>query len=211
MGARRIRMEKKEVKENMTNKLPWIAATIIIVAAIGAWVVFGGAPATPPGTATITGIAGTGTVFAAGIPPANESGIENVYIITPGYTETENLSGHANIIGVIESDTDSCDIDYETTFHIVVAVKAGSDNMAYVTVENMNVGLAITGSFTASDENAGDSSLSHMAASPHENSGYSSGTGWLRINAIWDNNGTGYVLHAGDSITLENIRLWGWG
>jgi post-segregation antitoxin (ccd killing protein) len=212
MGAPKI--GKKGGEKEMTSKLPWAAAVLIVAAVgLGAWAIWGGEPAVPtppPGTASITGIAGPGTVFGAGIPASTASGIENVYIITPGYTETDNLSGHANIIGVIEADTGTDNIAYDTTFHIVVAVKAGSDNMAYVTVDNMKVGLGITGSFSLTDENAGDTTASHMAGWSHDNNGYGTTSGWLRINAVWDNNGTGYQLPAGGSITLQIIMLWGW-
>ena len=202
---------KKGGEKEMTSKLPWAtAAVIIVVAAIGAWALWGQAPAAPPGTASITGIAGAGTVFAGDVPGGNASGIENVYIMEPGYTETDNLSGDANVLGVITTGGGSVNIAYDTTFHIVVAVKAGSDNMAYVRIDNMNVGLAITGSFSVGDENAGDSTQSQMAAWSHDNSGYDTGSGWLRINAVWDNNGNGYTLPAGGSIDIENIRLWGW-
>ncbi|GAG54256.1 unnamed protein product [marine sediment metagenome] len=194
----------------MISKLPWVAAAtiIVVVVGLGAWALLGQAPA---GAATITAAAGQGVVFAGDIPAGNASGIENVYIIEHGtYTDTDNLSGHANILGVIEADLGSVDIAYETLFDIVVAVKAGSENMAYVRIDNMNVGLAITGSFAYSDENAGDSALSHMAAFSHDNSGYDTTSGWLRINAVWDNNGNGYTLPANGSIDIENIRLWGW-
>jgi len=209
VGAPRIRIEKKEVRKEMISKLPWVAAAtiIVVVVGLGAWALLGQAPA---GTASISAVAGQGVVFADVIPAGNASGIENVYIITPGYTETDNLSGHANIIGVIEADTGSVNIAYETTFHIVVAVKVGSDNMAYVRIDNMNVGLGAYGSFTIADENVDVSSEAHMAAWSHDNSGYDTTSGWLRINAVWDNDGTGYKLPANGTLNLENINLWGW-
>lgn len=191
----------------MTSKLPWatVSVIIIIVAAIGAWAIFGGAPAAPPaGAATITAIAGQGTVFAAGIPAGTASGIENVYIIATGtYTKTDNLSGNANILGVIEADGGSVNIDYETAFDIVVAVKVGTDNMAYAVLENMNVSIAVSGSFSITEENTTDKNL-------FENSGYGTTTGWVRVNAVWDNAGSGYTLPADGSITLDPIKLWGW-
>ncbi len=208
-GAPRIKMEKKEVRKEMTSKLPWVAAAtiIVIVVGLGAWTLLGQAPA---GTATITGIAGTGTVFAASIPLDTASGIENVYIIQHGnYNENDNLCGNENILGVITATLGSVNIAYETSFDIVVAVKSGSDNMAYVTIDNMKVGLAITGSFTQTDENA-PGTYSHMAPVPYENSNYGTTSGWLRINAVWDNNNNGYKLPANGTLTLENINLWGW-
>jgi hypothetical protein len=205
VGAPRIKMEKKEVRKKMTGKLPWLAVAIILVAAVGAWAVFGGAPAAPPaGAATITAIAGQGTVFAAGIPAGTASGIENVYIIATGaYVDTENLSGDPDILGVITASGGSVNIPYETAFDIVVAVKAGTDNMAYAVLENMNVSIAVSGSFTITEENATNKSL-------FENSGYGTTNGWIRVNAIWDNGNAGYTLPAGGSITINPIKLWGW-
>jgi len=210
VGTSRIRTEKKEVRKEMTSKLPWVAAAIIIVVVvgIGACTLLGQAPAE---TTTISAVAGQGVVFAGGIPAGNASGIENVYIIAHGtYTDTDNLSGNANILGVIEATTGSVNIAYETSFDIVVAVKVGTDNMAYVSVDNMNVSLAASGSFTITEENAGGSANSHKATTPYENSGYGTTSGWLRINCVWDNNGNGYKLPANGSITIDPIKLWGW-
>lgn len=217
MMLRAPSLEKREVRKAMASKLPWATATaFIIIAAIGTWAIFGGAPAAPPaGFATITATAGQGTVFAAGIPSGTASGIENVYIVdnSHGMGYNENFSGNENILGVITASAGSVNIPYETRFQIVVAVKVGSDNMAYVTKENMNVGLAAYGSFTIADENAqapNKHANAQLASYSHDNSGYGTTSGWLRINAIWDNGGAGYVLPAGGTLNLENIRLWGW-
>jgi len=210
VGASRVRTEKKEVRKEMTSKLPWVAAAtvIVIVVGLGAWALLGQVPA---GAASISAVAGQGVVFAGGIPAGTASGIENVYIIAHGtYTDTDNLSGDASILGVIEATTGSVNIAYETSFDIVVAVKVGTDNMAYVHVDNMNVSLAASGSFTITEENAGDSVNSHKATTPHENSGYGTTSGWLRINCVWDNNGSGYKLPANGSITIDPIKLLGW-
>ncbi len=200
----RIRTGKKEIEKKIVRfKLPWAAAAIIIVIVVGlgTWALLEQASA---GVATITAAAGQGIVFAGGIPAGTSSGIENVYIIAHGtYTKTENLSGNSNILGVIEANTGSVNIAYETSFDIVVAVKVGTDNMAYVNLDNMNVSLAVGGSFSISEENTADKNL-------FENSGYGTATGWIRVNAVWDNNGNGYTLPAGGSIALDPIKLWGW-
>jgi len=211
VGAPKI--GKKGGEKVMTSKLTWATAMILIVAVagVGAWAVLG-TPGAPAGTATINAIVGQGTVFAAGHPAGNASGIENVYILQHGQgdNENDNLSGNAHLLGTITATTGSCSIAYETTFDIVVAVQAGTDNMAYVKIDNMKVGLQISGSFTLAEENAGGTTNSHMAQHSWDNSGYGTTSGYLRINAIWDNNGAGYKLLAGESISLTNIRLWGW-
>lgn len=179
-----------------------IASVIVLVAVIGAWALW---PTAPTGTATVSAVAASGTVFAAGIPPGTASGIENVYIMKSGlYTKTENLSGHENILGVITASGGSVDIPYDTPFDIVIAVKAGTDNMAYAVLENMEVELTVDGSFSLGPENCTDKNL-------FENSGYGTSDGWIRVNAVWDNNGSGYTLPAGGSISLDPIKLWCWG
>ncbi len=196
----------------VTSKTPWFAtaAAVIMAAAIGAWALWPTGTPVTPSYATVSAIAGPGTVFTGGVPSA--SGIENVYIIaTSGLDDdNENVSGDPDILGVIEADSGSTNIPYETAFTIVVAVKAHSDNLAYVVRENMKVELTGSGSFTISAENAGDSANSHLAAEPFDNSGYGTTSGWLRINAVWDNGGTGYRLPAGGTLSLDPIRLWGW-
>jgi hypothetical protein len=200
----------------VTNRFLWaVAVIIVLVVGLGAWAILERAPTTPSGYATITGIAGKRTLWAAGTPAGTSSGIENVYIVTHGaVNENINLSGNANLLGVITSSGGSCSIPYETSFDIVVAVKAGTDNMAYARIDNMNVGLQISGSFSAAEENAqtpGHSTTNcRMATYSWDNNGYGTTSGYLQINAIWDNNGNGWKLPAGGSITLGNIELWGW-
>lgn len=201
----------------MTSKLPWAAAVIIIVAAagLGAWAIWGGAPTatTPSGAATITAITGPGTVFGY----VGNSYIENVYIIQHGVGVNENLNLHDNtyLLGTITANAGIASIPYENSFDIVVAVKVTSpDNMAYARIDNMNVGLAGSGTFTITEDNAQSpghlGTQCHMAAYSFDNSNYGTTSGYLRINAIWDNNGQGYKLIANGTLDLTNIKLWGW-
>ena len=129
----------------VTSKTPWIAtaATVMIVAALGAWALWSPVPQ----YATITATLAPGTVWTT--PGTENSGIEAIYIIGTTYNEWENLDGDGALLGTISYSGQSVDIPYETAFHIVVSVVVHSDNMAYVTVENMNVGLGVdSGSFT---------------------------------------------------------------
>jgi hypothetical protein len=157
VGAPRFRMEKKEVSKGMSGRLPWVAATVVIVIAAGlaAWAL-SQPPVSPgpvaPAQGTITGVA-SGTpwsFFAAAIP--ENSGIENVYIcdndvggtpvedlLSDTSTENENLADHwlGNVPDnyllngssdpIIDENQDNATIPYERDFCIVVAVKVAAD------------------------------------------------------------------------------------
>jgi len=192
-------------EEHKTVRREAIIAVVGIVSIALAWSLQSSPPAGVPKVPTIS--VGGSVVFAATTPAGNASGIENIYIMEHGnYAKDENLSGHENILGVITSSGGSVSIPYETLFDIVVAVKAGSDNMAYVVKENMKVELAASGSFTITQENSADANEYVF-----ENSGYGTTDGWLRANVVWDNAGNGYSLPADGSITLDPVNLWCWG
>ena len=200
MGAPEI--GKKRGDKEMVSKLPWAAAVIIIVAAgLGAWAIFGGAPTAPTEPATITGIAGPGTVFGAGIPPY--SGIENVYIVASGQDYSENFSGLGtdNVLATLTDNDQTVNIPYLTDFAIVVAGKGHDENMAYVQVENMYVYINITGTFSGTDNTniTGNRTV------------FGDGTPtYIRVNHYFDNGGNYYQLPAGGSITLDPISYYTW-
>lgn len=186
----------------MTSKLPWATvAVIIIVAAIGAWALYGPAgEVTPPGQpATISVPTAPGIAFAGEVP--TYSGIENVYIMQHGLFENDaDLSGHENLqvyqgnTAVIEgTELPAENIPYENLFDIVVAVKGHDENMAYVVKENMYVNLVITGAFSDTEDTLTTGARFLFAES--------AGT-WIRVNHIFDNNGDGYKLGAGENIDL---------
>ncbi len=200
VGAPKI---KKGGEKEMTSKLPWATvAVIIVVAAIGVWALYG-TPAgevTPLGQpATISVPTAAGLAFAGGIP--TDSGIENIYIMQHGLFEnTDNLSGHENLqvyqsnTAVIEaSGADPENIPYENYFDIVVAVKGHTDNMAYVNKENMYVRLVISNAFS-DDENTLSTGKRYL---------FGDGTPtFIRVNHLFDNDGNGYKLGAGENIDI---------
>ena len=186
----------------MTSKLPWATvAIIIVVAAIGVWALYG-TPAgevPPPGQpATISVPTAPGIAFAGGIPTT--SGIENVYIMQHGLFENDvDLCEHANLqvyqgnTAVIEDTEQPAEnIPYENLFDIVVAVKGHDDDMAYVVKENMYVELTITGAFSDSE-----STLSTEKRYLFDSNG-----DWIEVNHLFDNDGNGYKLAAGENISL---------
>jgi len=150
---------------------------------------------------TIT-VTPTAKVYGADIP--TYSGIENIYIVdnTHGGGWAVNFSNHENVLGTITASGGSCSIDYNKHFVIVVAVKGHDENMAYVQKENLKVELAASGSFTISAENSSDA----------DEYVFDDGTPtYIRVNAVWDNNGNGYKLPAGGSLSLDTVKLWLWG
>jgi len=156
-------------------------------------------PAGAPATISLSGVGGIG--FADGIP--TYSGIENIYIMqhkTNSYDNTENLSGHENLqvwegnTAVIEdTGLPPENIPPKNAFDIVVAVKGAKENMAYVVKENMYVRLVISEAFS-DDENTLASGKRYVFAESAGN--------WIRVNHIFDNDGNGYKLGAGEHIDL---------
>ncbi len=190
----------------MTNKLPWAtAAVIIVVAAIGAWTIFGAAPAAPPtaGTASITATLGTGTVFGA---PPDDSGIEAIYIMATGQDYTENMADYPdNHLENIFNSAETVDIAYDTRFDICVAVTGHTDNMGLLNADYMRVTLGAytdLGEWNIPYENSDDN------ATIDESIFKASDGTTIRFNVVWDNNGNGYELKADDNLEMENVGLW---
>ena len=203
LGAVGVPKIKKGGEKEMTSKLPWATvAVIIVIAAIGAWALYG-APAgevTPPGQpATISVPTAAGLAFAGGIP--TDSGIENVYIMQHGLFENDvDLSEHENLqvyqgnTAVIEDNgLPAENVPYENYFDIVVAVKGHIDNMAYVVKENMYVRVVISNAFSGDETTLSTGKRTVFAES--------AGT-WIRVNHLFDNDGNGYKLGAGENIDL---------
>jgi len=199
---------QKGGEKEMTRKLPWAtAAVIIVVAAIGAWALWGQAPAAPPapptGAASI-GIGAVNVAYAGGIPET--SGIENVYIMDhANFDNTTDLSGHANILeyagtdAVITGTGVSVDIPYDTDFDIVVAIKVDIENVANLQEENVMVELAVSGEFTIALENSLNANEYDFLTEGGEN---------IYLNVVWDNATNGYQLGPGGTISLNPINLW---
>lgn len=205
MGAPKV--GKKGGEKEMTSKLPWAAAIVIMVAAgLGAWAILGGEPAaptspTPPsGTATIT-IGPGGSVVAGDVP--TYSGIENIYIVKDKLEENgENQNYYDNFASlgtdnventITASSGQTKNINYNENFAIVVAVKGHTDNMANVVVENMHVYLSTTGTFTDTENTAvTENRFIFDDGSPT----------YIRVNHVCDNQGDWYRLPAGGSIDI---------
>lgn len=207
----------------MTNKLPWAtAAVIIVIAAIGAWTIFGAAPAAPPAEPTPT----PGWREFAWAWPLDNTGIENVYFMdgTPS-PENDNMDNiditHENIIlgtnslAVIMRNpvlfptqifTDN--LNYNDNFYFIIRAYVQDDNVANVQRENIVIQLNTTGAFTipSADENrTGDVGPDNLWLVD----GSSEGGTEIQVNGVWDNDGNGYVMQAGDTLDVT-VKLWLW-
>jgi len=192
VGAPRI--IKKGGEKEMTSKLPWatVSVVIIIVAAIGAWAIFGGAPAAPTGWTAVLGLIGN-------------VGIENIYLMdnTKTYSLNADLCEHENILEyegqdvVITGTGLTENIPYGAGFDFVVAIRVPSENVANLAVENIIVELAATGAISLSADNSTDG----------EEYIFDSGDPY-RINVLltqWQD----LVLSAGESFDFT-AKVWVW-
>ena len=194
----------------MTSKHLWATAAVIIIVAtaIGAWKILA-TPQTvtppPTGFATVT-VGSSNVVFTSGIP--TYSGIENIYLMDTGtYTKTSDLgTTTTGRMGVITGTGLSATVPYENTFDIVVAFKVKApENAAYAAKENAQIELTASGGFTIGPENSTNSNEYTFASS-----GENTTSGWIRVNAVWDNSGSGYKLPAGGSLSLSSVKLFCW-
>jgi len=182
------------------NKLRQIALlcgiAIALTVAIGGYAVTHSASA-KSGWRTVNP---NGIFNAAGIPTT--SGIENIYIVKTGQNYAANFSGLGtdNVLATITASGGSVNIPYNTSFAIVVAVKGSSENMAYVQVENLKVELAASGAFTITQENSANEN-EHI---------FASGSGYIRVNVVWDNSTNYYKEAPSGSLSLNPVRLWLW-
>lgn len=221
-----MRVEKKEVRKEMTSRLPWVAAVLIIVAAVGAWAIYGGTPAaqptptpTPtPGKAATISVGGSNVVFTGAIPA--ESGIENIYIMRhkvsgeeDGYDNTENLGGttiHENMIqsdnatpAVLQASAYSVEIPYDNYFDIIVAFKIHSSQCNDVTqLDNFYIAMNASGAITIDNENSSSTTMFSVDNSTD------AGATWGRFNAVYNNGGVGYSLSVGSNFSIDNVMLW---
>ena len=197
------KMGKKGGEKVMASKLIWATAMILIVAVVGvgAWVILGGAPAS--GTITVT--VAPGTVFGAA---PEKSGIENIYIVTTGTAINQNLSGNANVIDVIESTAGTATVPAGTAFDIVIAFKAHGDNLGYISKDNVRIEWQVSGAHTVALENISTDNMAIFENSKPVGTAVKNTSDYMRVNARGVSN---WTLTAGQSISLDAVKLWIWG
>jgi hypothetical protein len=114
-----------------------------------------------------------------------------------GYDKNSWLGQYAGntdyCLDVITGPGQTVDIPYETPFDLVPAVRGDATDpyLAYACKENIKVELQWTSGFDWWDNST------DLVEYVFENSGYGTTTGYVRINAVFDNNGTGWKLPAG--------------
>lgn len=211
----------------MSGRLPWVAATVVIViaAGLGAWALSQPAVTTQPPTTTpgaSFGLVGEGNVtigdtgsaiglVSGAVSALNENnGIENIYIMThtgKTWENNQNLSGNGEVLGVISSDAGSQNIAYETKFAIVVAVRIfAPDNMAYAVQENSYAYITTAGEWVDTE----NTEVLPEYEFNFENENYGTTAGYIRYNFVYDNDGNGWSLRAGQSVTLNPVSVYGW-
>lgn len=225
VGAPKFRIEKKEVNKSMSGRIPWVAATvvIVIVAGLGAWALSTPTTTNPSSASgaqwgAISSLRGAtlgpGVITAPGTVSAEldiNNGIENIFIMKYGVGNLDdNLDDETeNWLGVIGDSGGSLNIPYETNFDIVVACKLKSpENVAYRYKENARVYLNVTGAFTFADNSK------ENQENPYDNTGTDT-NGRMSFYVRFDNyTGTtghnAWKLLAGQQVSLDNIILYGW-
>ena len=202
VGAPRIRLEKKEVKREMATKLPWAtAAVIIIVAAIGAWTIWGQAPAAPP----VTPPGPTWTLSSVIGLVENGSGIENIYLLKYGLGDlSKNLALQYpdNVYAIITSPTAQVGtLPYENAFRIVIGIRGNKPDIAYANVDNLNAHLLVE-NIVGTLKRAGAIISSIGRENATIKTVYASGDDYIYVNAThtnWDN----LTLSAGGQFGYE--------
>ncbi|MFN4133322.1 MAG: hypothetical protein ACK4GQ_03015 [Candidatus Hadarchaeales archaeon] len=139
------------------------------------------------------------------VPKYHESGIENIYIVKfPRFDpQRDMMSQLENVDAIIHTVGQTVDVSDNALFAIVVAVRAKApDDIAYVAKENMWLWLRATGAFTIPNSLAPD-----WKEYVFESSGYGTANGYMRVNVVWDNDGEGYILYAGQHLFIDNLEL----
>ncbi|MEW6592603.1 MAG: hypothetical protein AB1305_02810 [Candidatus Hadarchaeota archaeon] len=209
-------MLQPRIVRKEARMLPWagLLAIVVAVAGVSGWLLAPALPAAPAWRiAEVWRSDQLPTAFAGGVPAV--AGIENVYIIQHEQGNINQNFGNQPGVWIKPYDNENSvfegpgdpqlNVPYENKFDIIVAAKGSSSppSMAYARKENFKIDLSVTGEFTY-QENSMDS-----MEFPFENSNYGTNNGWVRINARFDNNGNGWILRAGTTITFSvTLYLW---
>jgi len=215
-----------------TKRLPWIAAAVVIVVAVGlgSWVLL-----QPSATATVTlggpwssvvSVSGWGALsnpVAVGLLPGpyGDFGIENIFIMihgswTPGSNPSTWVKGE-NYYENISYNGATVNIPYERLFDILVVYKVRGDNVAYLRFENTYEYISITGTFSLTENRLVAGTDWATSVLWYENYGAAYGavgkdypSAYLRLYNYIDNNGNGFKLPAGGSININPLTIYTW-
>jgi len=220
----------KEVREGMTRKLPWLAAAVVIVVAVGlgSWLWL--QPAVVHGWNALVNSTGLipveelppGSVVVGLLPgPYGDFGIENIFIMihgqwTPGSNPSTWVKGE-NYYENISYNGATVNIPYERAFDILVVYKIRGDNVAYMRFENTYEYISITGSFAATENRLASTTDWETTPPWYENVGAPYGavgkdypSAYVRFYNYIDNHGNGFKLPAGGSININPLTIYTW-
>ncbi|MEM2192158.1 MAG: hypothetical protein QXG38_00915 [Candidatus Hadarchaeales archaeon] len=215
--APKFRIEKKEVEKGMSGRLPWVAATIVIViaAGLGAWALT--QPTLAPATFSVgeLSVFSNGTLVGRGWTQGQSGwqGIENIFLIK--YDKGDNTRAFddqsenwLSSNSVINENGQSINVPYEQYFDIVVDVTLyAPDNLAYASKENLYVYMKWSGYTTGSDNSFNEPS----SAKEFVYDGGGGGTsGYVKVNVRFNNGGAHWKIPAASQLSLDEVKLFGW-
>jgi hypothetical protein len=141
------------------------------------------------------------------VPVETNTGIENIYIVKwKGYNPNVNLALQPQSwYAVITSSGQMVEVPPGVIFEIVVACRADApDGISFLEKESLSVMLKARGAFTIPLESSRDDKEFIF-----EEEGYGSGSGYMRLNVVWDNYGEGYELGENQVLYIDNASLFG--
>jgi hypothetical protein len=223
----------KEVSEKMaTKRLPWIAAAVVIVVAVGlgSWVLLQ-PTATTMATVTVggpwsavTSPSGWGALsssIAVGLLQGNygDFGIENIFIMIHGKwrpgSAPETWVKDENYYENISGSGRTVNIPYERLFDILVVYKIRGDNVAYMRFENTYEYIHIPEWNLTENRLATTTDWEKTCPWHTENVTYGAvgkdyPSSWVRFYNYLDNYGNGFKLPAGGQITINPLTIYTW-
>lgn len=214
----------KEVSEKMaTRKLPWIAAAVVIVVAVGlgSWVLLQPAAVTHGWTSAISVNGPLSGPIAVGLLEGSygDFGIENIFIMihgswTPG-SAPETWVKNENYYENISGSGRTVNIPYERLFDILVVYKIRGDNVAYMRFENTYEYIYIPEWNLTENRLAGTTDWEKTCPWHTENVTYGAvgkdyPSSWVRFYNYLDNNGHGFRLPAGGQININPLTIYTW-
>lgn len=204
-------------KKWTAGRLPWAVVAVVAIAVVIAvggvfgWTSSPQQPTSPPSAIEWKLAAVWEGTSPLGGPP-HSSGIENMYIMKhgSGYDKNSKLSQYVGnpdyCIDVITAGGQNVDVPYEIALDFVVDYRGDANDaaLAYANKENTKAGFQWTSGFSYNENSTG--AMEYV----FDNTNYGQTNGLVYVNAVFDNNGNGWVMPAG-AFAGYWIGLWVWG